>query len=154
MSNRSQIRLDDGFSTTITLENLPTVKLFETEVKPPGYDAGGPIDTTTMRNTAYRTAAPKKLKSLSNMTSTVAYATEALGELWSQIGVNQIITVHFSDHSTIAFYGWIDKFEPGQHKEGAQPTATLTIQPSMRNNQDEEEAPVYTPPADSTGITI
>lgn len=147
----SELRLDDGFSTIITLENLPTVKLYEKEVTPPGFTAGGAIETTTMRNTAYRTSAPRKLKSLSPVSATVAYATEALEQIWAQIGVNQLVTVTFPDTSTIAFYGWIEEFTPSTHTEGEQPTANLVIQPGMRNPAGEEVAPVYTAAADSSG---
>lgn len=147
MPNAHQRRLDDGFSTIITLANIPTVKLYEKEVTPPGYTAGGPIDTTTMRNTAYRTMAPRRLKSLTPVSATVAYATEALEQIWAQIGVNQQVTIEFPDNSTLQFYGWIEEFTPSNHTEGEQPTASLTIQPGMRDNDGVEVAPVYTEPA-------
>lgn len=151
MPNANELRLDDGFSTIIEFENLPDVKLFEKEVTPPGYSAGGPIDTTTMRNIAYRTAAPKQLKSVTNMTATCAYATEAVEQIWAQIGVVQLITVTFPDGSTFAFYGWIDEFKPSAHTEGEQPTASVTIISGMRNPDGDEVAPDYTAPAESTG---
>ena len=149
MPAANEVRLDDGFSTIITFENLPLVKLFEKEVTPPGYTAGGPIETTTMRNTAYRTSAPRQLKSLSPVSATVAYATEAVESIWGQIGVNQLITVTFPDGSTIAFYGWIEEFTPSSHKEGEQPTAKLTVQTGMRDPNGDEVAPLYTAPSES-----
>lgn len=142
----NQIRLDDGFSTVITIQNLPTVRMFEKEVTPPGYSAGGAIDTTTMRNTNYRTSAPRRLKSLSPVKATVAYATEALEQIWAQIGINQQIYITFPDESTLSFWGWIEEFTPGAHAEGTQPTAELTIQPGMRDTEDNEVAPVYNEP--------
>lgn len=147
----NDLRLDDGFATIITLENLPDVKIFEREVTPPGYSGGGPIDTTTMRNLAYRTMAPKKLKTLSKVSVTAAYATSALDGIWAQIGVVQLITITFPDGSTLAFYGWIDEFTPAAHKEGDQPTASITIQPAMRNpTTGAEVAPVYTAPSEES----
>lgn len=143
------LRLDDGFATIITLANIPTIKLFEKEVTPPGYSAGGPIDTTTMRNTAYRTMAPRYLKSLTQVTATVAYATDALTDIWAQIGVIQLVTVTYPDGSSLQFYGWIEEFTPGNHTEGEQPTATLTIQPSMRDLNGNEVAPVYNEPEET-----
>ena len=145
----NQLRLDDGFSTIITFANLPLVKLYEKEVTPPGYSAGGAIDTTTMRNTAYRTSAPKKLKSVTSVSATVAYATEALEQIWAQIGVNQLITITYPDDSTIAFYGWVDEFTPGNHTEGEQPTASLTVICGMRDLTGAEVAPDYTAPVES-----
>jgi hypothetical protein len=146
----NELRLDDGFSTIITLENLPTVKLFETEVTPPGYAAGGAIPTTTMRNIAYRTQAPRKLKNLTKMTFTAAYATSAVPLIWTEIGKNQRITVTFPDGSTLMFWGWVEDFTPAAHKEGTQPTATVTVEPGMRDADGEEVAPEYEASGDSS----
>lgn len=139
-------RLDDGFSTIITLENIPNIRIYEKDVTPPGYTAGGPIDTTTMRNVAYRTQAPRKLKSLTQVSATVAYATSAYPDIWAQIGINQLITITFPDESTLEFYGWIEEFTPSTHVEGEQPTANLVIQTGMRDNDGEEVAPAYQHP--------
>lgn len=145
--------MDDGFSTVITLANIPTVKIYEKEVTPPGVSAGGPIDTTTMRNVAWRTMNPRALKSLTPVTVTVAFASESIPVIQNQVGVNQLITVTFPDMSTLAFYGWIEEFTPGAFVEGEQPTATLNIQPSNKELDGDEIAPVYTPPVESSGVS-
>jgi hypothetical protein len=145
----NELRLDDGFSTIITFENMPLAKFYEKDVTPPGYTAGGPIETTTMRNIAYRTSAPRQLKSCTQVSATVAYATSALEGLFTQIGVNQLVTVTFPDGSTIAVYGWIEEFTAATHVEGEQPTAQLTVTCGMRDLDGEEVAPVYTAPAES-----
>jgi len=139
----NQIRLDDGFATIISFSNLPSVKLFEKEITPPGMTAGGAIDTTTMRNTTWRTMSPRNLKSLTPVTATVAYATEAIPELMSQVGINQECTITFPDASFIVFWGWIESFTPGAMSEGEQPTATITIQPGNVDGDGAETAPVY-----------
>jgi len=139
----NELRLDDGFSTYITFAAIPAVKLFEKEVNPPGMTANGPIDTTTMRNTAWRTMAPKSLKTMPQIQATVAYATDAIPVLFGQIGVNQPIFVTFPDGSTVSFWGWIEEFTPGANVEGEQPTATLTVQPSLRDAAGAEVAPAY-----------
>lgn len=144
------LRLDDGFATVITIAGAPTVKLFEKEVTPPSFAAGGPIETTTMRNSRMRTAAPKKLLTTGQISATVAYATDSIPVLQAQIGVNQQITVTFPDGSTLAMWGWIDAFTPGNNTEGAQPTANLVVQPSNRDNAGAEQAPVYTAPVETT----
>lgn len=136
-------RLDDGFSTTITLANLPSVKLYEKEVTAPGMSGGGPIDTTTMRNSAWRTQAPKHLKTLTAIQCTVAYAAQVYDDLISQINVNQQITVTFPDGGDLIFYGWLDEFTPNALVEGEQPTANVTIQPSLRNTSGTETAPDF-----------
>jgi len=144
-------RLDDGFSTTISLSNIPTIKLFEKDVTPPGMTAGGAIDTTTMRNLAWRTMAPRKLKTLTPVSATVAYATEALETIFAQIGIIQLVTITFPDESTLAFWGWLEEFTPGTNTEGEQPTANMVVQTGNRNADGEEVAPLYTPPAGSSG---
>lgn len=151
MSNDT--RLDDGFSTIITLANLPSVKLYEREVTPPGFKGGGPIETTTMRNTAWRTQAPKKLKTLDPVTSTVAFATEVIPQVQGQIGVNQLVQITFPDGSRIEFFGWVEEFTLSAFTEGEQPTATLSIQPSNRNAGGEETAPTYFAPDSSSNVS-
>ena len=145
----NELRLDDGYSTIITFANVPTIKLFEKDVTPPGIQGGGPIATTTMRNTAWRTNAPKQLKAVSTITATVAYATEVYPILMAQIGVNQLVTVTYPDGSSIDMWGWLDDFQPGTNVEGEQPTATLTVQPSLRNADGDEVAPAYNEPNSS-----
>jgi len=142
--------MDDGFATIITFANIPSVRIFEKEVTPPGIQAGGAVDTTTMRNTTWRTQSPKRLKTLTPVTTTVAYATEAYSQIFAVVGVLQEITVTFPDHSTIKFWGWIDEFTPASNTEGEQPTASMTIQPSNHDLDGVESAPVYTDPAETT----
>ncbi len=140
---RNDHRLDDGFSTIITLANIPTIKLYEKDVTPPGFKGGGPIETTNMRNTAWRTQAPKKLKTLDPVKATVSFATEVIPLVQAQIGVNQLVTITFPDQSTIVFYGWMEEFTPSNFTEGTQPTATISIQPSNRDATGAEVAPAY-----------
>lgn len=136
-------RFDDGFSTIITLANLPNVKIYEKEVTPPGITAGGPIDTTTMRNTVWRTMAPRQLKSLTVVSATVAFAFDAQEAIAGQVGVNQEVTITFPDGATLTFWGWVEDFTPAAFTEGEQPTAALSIQPSNHDADGEEVAPDY-----------
>lgn len=140
------MRLDDGHSTRISFADNPTVKFYEKTVTPPGMDAGGANDTTTMRNTSLRTKAPKKLKTMTDMTSTVAYDTDVFDptEVWDMIGENQEITITFPEGETLKFWGWLDKFQPSEVREGEQPTATVTIVCSNQDDDGVETEPVYT----------
>ena len=139
-------RIDDGFSTTIAFADLANVKLYEKTVTPPGVSGGGENDTTTMLNTAWRTKAPKKLKSLDESSFTAAYDPAVYDEIVGANGVNnnQLITITFADGSTLAFWGWIDNFAPNEIVEGEQPTAEVTIICSNQNASGTETAPVYT----------
>lgn len=150
MPAANALMLTDGFKTFVTLQNEPTIKLYEKEVTPPGFGNGGAIDITTMRNTAWRTSAPKKLKSAQPVKGTYAYATEVLPLVQTQLGVNQLITVRFPDASHLQFWGWLDEFQPSQHAEGAQPTAACTFIPSLISaDTGEEVAPLYIAPGES-----
>lgn len=136
-------RLDDGFSTQITFGSFSSVNLWEKEVTPPGASAGGANETTTMRNTKYRTKAPKKLISLDDMELNVAYDPGIYDDIMEMLGKNQEITVTFSDDSSFTFWGWVDSFKPGSIQEGAQPTASITIICSNENETGDETDPVF-----------
>jgi hypothetical protein len=154
MSVASNTRMDDGFSTLITLENIPSVKMWEKEVTPPGITSGGPIDTTTMRSTAWRTSSPRKLKSLTAVAATVAFATAAVPDIMAQVGVLQRITLSFPDGATLMFWGWLEEFKPGNFKEGDQPTASISVQPSNHDSAGAEAAPVYTEGSEESAILL
>lgn len=137
-------RIDDGLGASFAFSLDASVRMWEKTIKPPGMDSGGPNDTSTLRNTTWRTMAPKGLVTMTPLTATVAYDPFFLGEVLAMLGRNQQITVTFPDASTWAIWGWIDKFEPNEMAEGAQPTAQLTFQPSNQNTSLAETAPVYT----------
>lgn len=141
-------RLDDGFSTIVGFADNPTVLFYEKTLTPPGMAGGGANDTTTMRNLTLRTMAPKKLKSLTEMSVTAAYDTAVFdtGEVWAMINSNQLITITWPDTATLDFWGWLDEFQPGEVSEGSQPTAELKIIPSNQDDNGDETAPVYTGP--------
>ncbi len=139
-------RLDDGFSTKIEFSSGTsgvTFLMYEKEVTPPGVSGGGANDTTTMRNSIWRTAKPKKLITLSPASFVGAYDPEVYDEIIAMINVNQSIEVTFPDESTLTFWGWLDEFVPNAIVEGEQPTANITIIPSNQDNAEAEQEPVY-----------
>lgn len=148
--------MNDGYQTTLTFTsaemdsqaNLLTL-MEEKEVTPPGVAGGGANDATTMRNTNWRTMAPKVLKTLTESPFVVAWDPELYDEMVAMINDNQLITITFPDTSNLAFWGWIDSFTPNAQTEGEQPTASIVIIPSNQNGNDNnaEIAPVYTPPS-------
>ena len=138
-------RIDDGFATLIEFAEDSDVLMWEKEVTPPGVDGGGEIDTTTMRNTTWRTKWPKQLISLTESSLTVAYDPSVFDEIVAMINVNQLITITFPDEETLVFWGWINVFTPNANVEGEQPTAAVTIIPANQNASKVETAPVLTP---------
>jgi hypothetical protein len=142
-------RLDDGYQTLVTFSAASSgVEVFwEKAVTPPGVDGGGPNDTTTMHNVAYRTNAPKFLKTLTAGSFTAAYDPAILDELIAMVNTNQAITITYPDGSTWVFWGWINDAQPGEIVEGEQPTIDITIEPSNQDAAGDEIAPVYSAPA-------
>jgi len=137
-------RIDDGFATLIDFSADSSVQMWEKEVTPPGVSGGGENDTSTMRNTTWRTKSPKGLISLSEASFTAAYDPAVYDEIVAMVNVNQQITVTFPNNDTLVFWGWIDEFTPGALVEGEQPTADITIIPSNQNASGVETAPVLT----------
>ena len=139
------IKLDDGFSTKIAFERDPDVSFWEVTVQPPGVDGGDPIDTTTMHNLNWRTMAARALKTLTESSVTARYDPAVYTQILELINIPGAITVHFPDGSTLDFYGFLQTFEVGDHAEGEPPEATLTIQPTNYDpDNDVEAAPVLT----------
>ena len=123
-------RIDDGFSTTILLSGNTSINLYEKEVVPPGVVGGGPIDTTTLRNTAWRTSKPKQLKTVGNSSVVTAYDITSYEEIMALANINQRITITFPDDSALQFYGFIDEFSLNVITEGSQPTAIMQMVPT------------------------
>ena len=139
--------INDGFSTTIDFANAPsgvTLLIQEREVTPPSIDMGGENDTTTMRNTTWRTKQPKKLKTLGESSLVCKYDSEFYSQVLDMIGVNTLITVTFPDLTTYAFRGWLDKFTPNAIVEGEMATANVTIIAANQTAAGVETAPVFT----------
>lgn len=137
-------RLDDGFSTVISFASDTTVLFYEKEVTPPGVAGGGAIQTSTMLNTAWRTKKPKSLKDLTPGNLVVAYDVGVYPEIIALCQVNNLITVTFPDTATVAFWGWLEAFNPSALVEGEQPTAEITVETSNENDSGVETAAAYT----------
>ena len=119
--------LEDGFSSKIAFASDPDVSFWEITVTPPGIDGGDAIDQTTMFNTAWRTKAARQLKELTDAALTCAYDPEVIDQIIALVNVENLITVHFPDTSTLDFYGYLRSFTPGDLVEGERPEADVVI---------------------------
>lgn len=139
------IHLEDGFSTKITFAADPDISFWEKSVQPPGIDGGDAIEQTTMHSVAWRGMAPRHLRTLTSSQTTVAYDPAVYSQIVELINVETTVTVTFPDGSTLAFFGFLQKFEPADMSEGNQPEATVTITPTNRDPvTGAEAAPVLT----------
>ncbi len=139
-------KVPDGFKTTISGTAMPGVQFYEQTVQPPGIDGGDAINTTTMLNVAWRTFSPRQLKTLMPIKLTAAYDPQCIPSLVNIINLPQSLTVHFPEGASIAFYGFIQKFEPKENKEGEMPLCDLTVTPTNQDYVNQVEAgPLYTP---------
>ncbi len=137
------IFLKDGYQTLVTIGNDATLEIWEKSVTPPGLDGGEPVETSTMHNTTYRTMGSRTLITLTPITFTAAYDPEMYDTLLAVINAETTITVTFPDGSTLAFYGYVQKVEPGELVDGTQPEVTVTVQPTNQDPTDRsEQAPV------------
>lgn len=141
-------RLDDGHSTTLTFSMDPSVEFWEVRLTPPGLDAGGVNDLTNMRTVLWRQRSPKKLITLTAMSGTAFWDPVVFSSLVTMLGKNQQITFNFSDGSELLFWGWLDKFVPGEAREGSPVEASFTVEPSNHDNANPfaEVGPSYTAP--------
>ncbi len=128
-STPSGFQMPDGYQSFITFANKPAVQLWEKTVKPPGFDGGEGIDTTTMFNQIYRTKRARHLRTLTDATANCAYDPDALDDLLSLINSETTITIRFPDNTSLAFWGYMQKVEFADLKEGEQPMASVTVTP-------------------------
>lgn len=122
--------MTDGYQTLFTFTNNPAIGLWvslEGGLKPGGLDTEGPIKIGTMHARRMRIMAAKKLVTHQPTTMTCFYSPAVLPALFAQLGLQTTITITFPDGSTWAFFGYLNKFEPGDNKEGNAPTATCEI---------------------------
>lgn len=140
-------RIDDGFSITITFGDFPNVEFYEKEVQIPGFMMGGPIITSTMRNTKYVTKSAKALLDIPDNNCKVSFTSDAFAttNVHDMMGVNQLITYNLPDGATYALYGFVDEFMPDPFVIGEQPSANLRICHTLTHPTTKvETAPVFT----------
>lgn len=109
------------------------------------------IDTTTMSNATYKTKTSGKLINGLDGSANVAYDPVLYDEIIAQIGDEQLITITTPDpgavtNATVAFYGFIKSFVPGEFTIDGRPTATITFAAGL-DNAGTDTAPDYTAPA-------
>lgn len=125
------IRLEDGCSSKVTFSLDPDIALWEQEVTPPEVDGGERIDISTMWETDWKAYVAQCVKDLMPFTFTAAYDPDAYDEVVAIINNDSgSVTVTFPDGSTLAFFGYLQKFSPSNMTKGSMPLATVTVAPT------------------------
>lgn len=140
------IALERGFPCTIAFERDPDVSFWEKNITPPALDGGDAIETQTMHNLVYRTKAPRGLITVDDISLTVAYDPDVYNQIKNNlINRNGSITLEWADGTTCSFWGYLQKFEPGEMNEEDQPEADITIVvTNWDHNNNVEAGPVWT----------
>jgi hypothetical protein len=135
--------LTDGLHTEIIV-GLPSpgILFIEKRLKPPGYDFGGKIDTTGLRNNRMRTSWTKQLATNTDMTAVVEYDPQVKNQIISIGGRINLFGLNYPDGEVEDFWGSLDKWEPSEHVEGDQPTSNVTVICHGVNDSGIETVPV------------
>lgn len=123
-----------GFGITMTFSADSSLKLYCTEVTPPGFDAGDDIDITTNETVGAEERAPADLGAPTDFTATAAEILEDREKLQAMIGLPQTITLEFKRVKNrnlgqkITFNeAWLRSWTPGSHTRGEMPTIELVF---------------------------
>lgn len=151
--------LYDGQSVTFSLGVSGGIRFREKTVTPPSFKGGGPLDGTDMRNTTFRTKVSKKLLSADQIKMSGYYDPQLYSRLTTSMQFNQAINLLFVDFSLVTFYGWIEEFEPTEHKEGDNPLANFVLEVSNQNGSGvgvigAEVPPAYSAPVQNGGLPL
>ena len=121
------IQLDDGHPSFLTLSRQPAIKIWEKAIQPPGVDNGSPKDLTSFFNVRIRRKSPRKLIEYTDGSYTGFYDPAVKSVIDGEVGIEQTITIEYADGSTEAAYGYIQKAEYSEMKEGEAPDVKLTL---------------------------
>lgn len=145
----SKIPLFDGFSTKIALALDPNICFWEKEVTPPSYDIGEKIDTTTMFNSAYMTAALQTLIENGEAQIVASYDPAVFDQMVSVVASQgaegNAWTITLPDGTTGSFWGGIRSITPQNNVKGTQPTANIVFIVTNWDSTNKQEAgPAWT----------
>lgn len=142
-------KMPEGYPTTIAFAKNTALQFWEVTTQPPGLDGGEPVNNTTMLNSVWRTMRARRLKTLTPIKVTAAYDPDVLdgsiNKIQGLINNEGSVTVIFPTTDSISFYGYLQKSEPAENKDGEMPLLTITVVPTNWDPVNNVEAgPVFT----------
>lgn len=136
--------IGDGFGSLIVFAKDRDIQFREVGVTPPGVETDDPTDTSTHHNVKWRTFHPRQLARMTPAKATVNYDPAVYVAIVAALNRQDTITVVFPDGATLAFYGYLSKFEPNELKEGQKPEANIEVVVTNADPSDcSEQGPVY-----------
>lgn len=135
--------MHEGFPVLVGILGFTTLCFWEIDVKPPAMDGLEPMDITTQHNALVHTMFPRYLEKYDPITVMCAYPSKAYEDIHAHLNVIINMCITFPDSDQLAFFGFIQKFEPEALKEGDFPKANMTI---VLANIDPQNAYVEAPP--------
>ena len=124
------IYLKNGWKSLITLASLPTLEIWEINMAAPGIDGGEPIDITTQHTDTLVQREPNSLIDITPFDVECAFDPIIYTRALTYINKKDTITDRFPDGTTLAFYGWFQRFSSPRLSRGVLPTMTLTVCPA------------------------
>lgn len=135
----------DGHQTLITLSSDDNIEFWEVTVTPFGFRGGEKVPLGNMHNVNVRTFGPPSLYELTDIRFRCTFDPAVLNSIKAAINRNDTITVHMPDHSTWAAYGYLNEFNPLEHREqGAREAEGVIVLTNQDPSDGSEAEPVYT----------
>lgn len=132
----------DGAKVSITFAQ-GSLSVGVVGLQPTALDTGEPIEITTLNNSNIKTYLAPTFKDLRELKLTCQYGSATLTALLAQLGVNQLVTVTWSDTKTWTFYGYIRSATPNEMTAGKLPTMEIVVQPTnVHSSTSAETLPV------------
>lgn len=119
--------LPNGYQALVAFDADPDFNLWEKEVTPPSLDGGDPVDTQTQHDVQFSTQRPRALTKIDGGQFTAGYDPLVLVDSGAMLNLEQSITWHFPDGSSIAYWGYLKAIKPTGMTDGNMPLCTAEI---------------------------
>lgn len=138
--------LKNGFRALLTFHLDPTIRLWEKNVTPPGFDGQAPVDLYNQWWTKWTPQCPRGQAKMTEAQMIVAYDPAVLPNILAAINREDTITINFPNGTFWPFFGFLQRFTPGEMVDGTQPSATAIIVPTIYDGSSTTWIGIESPP--------